>query len=650
MGLMIDGLKVTDEASRKFKEANNAMRLRQRRGPVADYYSVVSGETLAPDNFNAAKISSLVRSWQSLSKLGGATLSAIADLPVAAMRLKTNHGLGLMESWHETVANFFAKVPEDMRAELGMYFDSVCEGIQGDMAQRFDLENPMSDKMNRLMRLFFKYNGLTPWTDAMKTGMYMGISSNVGFHARTGFADLPLRFRETLKMYGFDEARWDVMRGSMVRKIGDKEYLCPELARELDDELADRLTAPQWESIAEDMRRDKYFTGYVWSTRNRAYNFLPLEMKSILERYDLKEAWDIIRKHLVEESEFGEISFTTGPVKYLPDEMVDAATEGKWKGMADSIGQANSTATKAGLESLKKRLRREFKRDLEVNLKRAENEPTLQSAEVMKESLRRQFRAKLEADAAGFLSGEVNRAVLTPDERNRYALLRGTRPGTAVGEGLRFGTQFKSFSVLFIQQVIKPILASRKVEEIGWGGALSTMGLLMAQCTLFGAVAMEAKRMARGEKPYALTENPDWAAAFGAAFAQGGGAGLYGDFLLGEYNRFGQGLIESMAGPTAGTVQQAASLFGKTRTSAARAAGLTDEPGLTAADILKFGQNNMPGLNVWYARLALDWAFMWDLQELVTPGTQARRARRARSEGREYWLSPKDDRARPFTD
>ena len=650
MGRLIDGLKVTDEASRIFKEANSSQRLRQRRGPVADYYSVVSGETLIPDSFGGAKVSSLIRSAQSLAKLGGATLSAIADLPVAAMRLKTNHGQGLMQSWLETVTNFFHRVPAGERAEFGAYFDAVCEGIQGDMAQRFDLENPMSDKMNRLMRTFFKYNGLTPWTDAMKTGMYMGISGNVGFHARTGFSDLPLRFRETLKMYGFDEARWDVVRGTMLRKIGDKEYLCPELARELDDDLVDQLTAPQWGNVLEEMRRDRYFSGYVWSTRNRAYDFLPLEMKSILDKYGLKESWDIIRKHLVEESEYGEISFSAGPIQHLPDDLVDAATEAKWKPMADSIGLANSTATPQGLDALKAQLRQEFKNDLEVNLKQAENETTLQAVEVMKESLRRQFKAKLEADAAGFLSGEVNKAVLTPDERNRYALLRGTRPGTVVGEGLRFATQFKSFPTLFIQQVLKPIWASRKVQDIGWGGALSTMGLMMAQCTLFGAVAMEAKRMARGEKPYALSEDPNWAAAFGAAFTQGGGAGLYGDFLLGEHNRFGQSFLESAAGPTAGTVNDAFKMLGKTRTSAARAAGLSDGVGLTGADVLRFGQNNAPGLNVWYARLALDWAFMWDLQELVSPGTQARRVKRARSEGREYWLSPKDDRARLFTD
>ena len=644
MGRLIDGMRVADENSLNFKEANSSQRLRQRRGPVAEMYSVVSGEALIPDSFWGAMVASTIRSFQSLAKLGGATLSAIADLPVATMRLKTNHGMNLMQAWHENMANFFERIPPEIREEFGRYLDSVCEGIQGDMAQRFDLENPMSSGMNKLMQLFFKYNGLTPWTDGMKKGVYMAISSNIGFHSRTSFADLPAGLRETLRMYSLED-RWDVIRGAMVRKIGDKEYLLPELARELDDEVVDRMTEHQWSRVAETPNK-RDFLFYAGANKGKAFNFLPLEMKQLLSEFGLGDRWDVIRENLWVKDIDGAFFIVPENVQALPDHVVDRATESQWRGMADSIGLANSQATKEGLAELKAGLRREFKDKLEADLSlAADGAITLQARQILRESLRRQFKQKLEADAAGFLSGEVNKAVLTPDERNRYALLRGTRPGTAVGEGLRFATQFKSFPVLFIQQVLMPTLASRKVQEIGWGGALSTMGLMLAQTTILGAVAMEAKRMARGEKPYALTEDPDWAAAFGAAFVQGGGAGLYGDFLLGEYNRFGQSFLESMAGPTAGTLNDVAKLFGKSRTSAARAAGLTDEPGLTGADLLRFGQNNMPFLNVWYARLAMDWAFIWDLQELVSPGTQARRVRRAKNEGREYWLNPQTDRA-----
>lgn len=671
IGRIVDGVKVVDQATIEFKKSNNSFSLKKRDGAIGSYYRTVAGEDLAPDNYSLAKLSSLVRSAQSLAKLGGATLSAIADLPVAAMRLSTNHGMSMPQAWAETFANFVQRIPEDQRAEFGYVMDAICEGIQGNMVQKFDLENPMSNRMNKLMRWFFKYNGLTPWTDAMKTGMYMGVAGNVGFHSKTRFDALPLEYRKTLEMYGFDEHKWDVMRSNMVREVGDKKFLCPELARELDDDLVDMMIAPEMgryfgnkdgqapdemsvdlmnAMIAAEKEKGhrKNFETFVSKFAGRGHNFLPLELKAILKKHDLEDKWDLVRKLTAKDVD-GEPFISLEEIKNIPDHVIDNYTEKQWRAEADSIKNGDDAAWQK-LEDRVAGLNRDFRAKLERDLTAAmEGTEVLNPAELLRDSLRRQYKQKLEADTAGFLSSEVNKAVLTPDERNRHALLRGTRPGTAVGEGLRFVTQFKSFPVLFIQQVLKPLWASHKVEGIGMRGALSSLGLMMAQATLFGGVAMEAKRLARGEKPYIVSENPDWLAAFGAAFTQGGGAGLYGDFLLGEYNRFGQSALESLAGPVAGTAGDVFKLFAKTRTSAVRAAGLSDDPGLTAADLVKFGKNNMPGLNIWYAKMALDTMFLWDLEELVSPGTQARRVKNARKEGREYWWSPKDDRFRPFT-
>lgn len=635
IGRLIDRLQVSegDKKTMDFRRENSSFNLKRRDGDVAAMFRTVSGEDLAPDNFQAAKIASLLRSMQSLTKLGGATLSAFADLPVAAMRLKTNHGLSLTESWHETLGNFFSKIPDDVRDEVGYVIDAICEGIQGDMAMRFDVDSALSDSTNKLMALFFKVNGLTPWTDAMKTGMYMGIASNAGFHYRTRLEALPPGFRETLKMYDLD-GDWDVMRSNLVKKIGDKNYLCPELARELPDDMVDMITAPQWEGVPENPTRESYAT-LLGAHSNQAFNFLPLEVKHLLKKFGLEDKWDFIRTDVMKTDELGVKFIDPEEARSIPDESI--------REFAEALAEENGTPVTRINPA-------EFRADLENGLKKALASGTpRQEQDVLKETLRRQYRRNLEVKTAGFLSGEVNRAVLTPDERNRYVLRRGTRGGTLSGEFLRFGTQFKSFPVLFVQQVLKPIFNSRKV--IGNAGMLSNAGMLLAQTTLFGAVAMEAKRLARGEKPYIASENPDWKAAFMAAFIQGGGAGLYGDFLLGEYNRFGQSALESFAGPVAGTLGDALKLFGKSRASAAGAVGLSDEPGLTAADVARFTQNNLiPGANIWYAKLALDWAFMWDFQEYLSPGTQARRARRARNEGREYWLSPVEDRARLLTD
>jgi hypothetical protein len=65
--------------------------------------------------------------------------------------------------------------------------------------------------------------------------------------------------------------------------------------------------------------------------------------------------------------------------------------------------------------------------------------------------------------------------------------------------------------------------------------------------TVLGYAAMTAKDMLKGKTP----RDPKDPNTIIKAFTQGGGAGIYGDFLFGEYNRFGQSPLETAAGPDA---------------------------------------------------------------------------------------------------
>ena len=54
--------------------------------------------------------------------------------------------------------------------------------------------------------------------------------------------------------------------------------------------------------------------------------------------------------------------------------------------------------------------------------------------------------------------------------------------------------------------------------------------------------------MSKGRDPRPM-EGPEF---WGAAFLQGGGLGIYGDFLFSDVNRFDRGLAETIAGPVVG--------------------------------------------------------------------------------------------------
>ena len=112
-----------------------------------------------------------------------------------------------------------------------------------------------------------------------------------------------------------------------------------------------------------------------------------------------------------------------------------------------------------------------------------------------------------------------------------------------------------------------------------------------------------------------------------AAFKQSGGLGIYGDFLFGEANRFGGGLIETAFGPSASAIGRIGDLATRARDGDGK-----------AGDALNVALQNTPFANLFWARPGLDWLFLNSLRESASPGFLARQeARRFKDYGQTYW-------------
>ena len=111
---------------------------------------------------------------------------------------------------------------------------------------------------------------------------------------------------------------------------------------------------------------------------------------------------------------------------------------------------------------------------------------------------------------------------------------------------------------------------------------------------------------------------------------QGGGLGLYGDFLFGKYNRMGGTLTGSLAGPVANLADTAADLWTRIRTG--------DD---VAASAFTAALQNTPFANLFYARVALDYLVLYRIQEALNPGFLRRMEKRAeRDNGQTFYLPP----------
>lgn len=229
--------------------------------------------------------------------------------------------------------------------------------------------------------------------------------------------------------------------------------------------------------------------------------------------------------------------------------------------------------------------------------------------------------------------GETEYAVPNGSHRSKTVLVDQNRPGTFIGEVLRSFAQFKSFGAVFA------ILHGRRVHGMVAGGdrmgGAAYAGSLLLSTTFFGAIALELKQVAAGREPREPTTPEFW----GAAMLQGGGLGIYGDFLFSNVNRYGGGFSTTLGGPLVG---RANDFWNLTAGNAIQLA--SGEKTHFGRELVKFARGNIPGGNIWYMRLAFERTVLDQLQYLADPEANKAFKRQQRfwqrEFGQEYWWKP----------
>lgn len=227
---------------------------------------------------------------------------------------------------------------------------------------------------------------------------------------------------------------------------------------------------------------------------------------------------------------------------------------------------------------------------------------------------------------------ETEFAVPSTSLRGRAMLKGDVRPGTFQGEIIRSAAMYKNFGVTFVYTHLMRVVAQKGFKN----KAAMAMNLAIST-SIMGALAIQLKEVSKGRDPRPMGSSDFW----GAAVLQGGGLGIFGDFLFSGMNRMDRGLPETIAGPVAS--------FGKDVIDLAvikpfKAANGEDTN--AGRDLIKFVQNYMPGSSLWYSRLALERIMFDQLQSWVDPQAQDRQQRTVRRWQKEFnqrfWWSPGD--------
>lgn len=226
---------------------------------------------------------------------------------------------------------------------------------------------------------------------------------------------------------------------------------------------------------------------------------------------------------------------------------------------------------------------------------------------------------------------ETDYAIPEPDAMARTMLTLGTKSGTGAGELLRTLTMYKSFTVSLMMTH-----GMRTFYQTQTAGKSVLYGLdLVVGLTVLGGAAIQFRQIATGKDPRDMTRGDFW---LEAGF-QGGGLGIFGDFIRAGLSRKDKDVVGTFVGPGMSLVGDLFRLgLGNVREAA------DGVPTHFSGELARFAQSYLPGNNIWYARLITDRLLFSRLHMLAEPNYPSVAARIENKAAKEYsqrfWWRP----------
>jgi len=249
MGIMDTlGTKPAENFEKIRKAVAKRMVMEKRdQGPVSSkqfdkFLKVVDGSIYTVENFGVAKYSAIARALSSMAKLGGATVSAAADIGLygSEMRYQGKSFLGGMFEALSSLARIKnTKQKKDIAEMLGFIADNTIYDIAG----RYQVGDNLSKGFTKAQRFFFKVNLLSWWTNTLKEGAMLGMANYFAKQKNLSFDSLNPQLKNLFKIYNIDSTKWNVIRKTAMEKADDgTEFINIGLLDQISDADVKKIT------------------------------------------------------------------------------------------------------------------------------------------------------------------------------------------------------------------------------------------------------------------------------------------------------------------------------------------------------------------------------------------------------------------------
>ena len=188
------------------------------------FMNVVDGTVYTFDGgkfgFAVAKYSAIARAIGNVAKLGGAVISAAADIGIYASEMKYQ-GRSFLGGMGEAMGGIGKIKNTKQKRDIAKGLGFLGDGTTYDISGRFQVGDNLNKGWTQIQRTFFKYNLLSWWTNTLKENSMLGMANYYANQKSLSFDQLNKPLQSFFGLYNIDATKWDVIRKTAMSKADD---------------------------------------------------------------------------------------------------------------------------------------------------------------------------------------------------------------------------------------------------------------------------------------------------------------------------------------------------------------------------------------------------------------------------------------------
>ena len=188
------------------------------------FMNVVDGTVYTFDGgkfgFAVAKWSAIGRAVGNVAKLGGAVISAAADIGIYASEMKYQ-GRSFLGGMGEAMGGIAKIKNTKQKRDIAKGLGFLGDGTTYDISGRFQVGDNLNKGWTQIQRTFFKYNLLSWWTNTLKENSMLGMANYYANQKNLSFNQLNKPLQSFFGLYNIDATKWDIIRKTAMSKADD---------------------------------------------------------------------------------------------------------------------------------------------------------------------------------------------------------------------------------------------------------------------------------------------------------------------------------------------------------------------------------------------------------------------------------------------